>query len=67
MEVDGDDDPLAIGVLVDAVNAVLDMDATQIEPPPSFGTGLRQDGARNQNKEPATRARGMGVRVDAVR
>ncbi|OIQ85162.1 chemotaxis protein CheW [mine drainage metagenome] len=43
MEVDGDDDPLAIGVLVDAVNAVLDMDATQIEPPPSFGTGLRQD------------------------
>ena len=31
------------GWLVDAVNAVLDMDATQIEPPPSFGTGLRQD------------------------
>ena len=25
------------------MNAVLDMDATQIEPPPSFGTGLRQD------------------------
>ena len=43
MEVDGDDGPQAIGVLVDAVNAVLDMDATQIEPPPSFGTGLRQD------------------------
>ena len=43
MEIDGDDGPQAIGVLVDAVNAVLDMDATQIEPPPSFGTGLRQD------------------------
>ena len=43
LEVDGDDGPQAIGVLVDAVNAVLDMDATQIEPPPSFGTGLRQD------------------------
>ncbi|SCC91108.1 CheW protein [Thiomonas sp. X19] len=42
-EVEGEDGPQAIGILVDAVNAVLDMDAAQIEPPPSFGTGLRQD------------------------
>ena len=42
-EVDGEESAQAIGILVDAVNAVLDMSATQIEPPPSFGTGLRQD------------------------
>jgi purine-binding chemotaxis protein CheW len=43
VEVDGEDGPLAIGVLVDAVNEVLDMEPDQIEPPPSFGTGLRQE------------------------
>ncbi|WP_374586400.1 chemotaxis protein CheW [Pseudoduganella sp.] len=32
-----------LGLLVDAVNAVLDIDAAQIEPPPSFGAGLRND------------------------
>lgn len=32
-----------LGLLVDAVNAVLDIDAGQIEPPPSFGAGLRND------------------------
>jgi len=31
------------GLLVDAVNAVLDIDPEQIEPPPSFGAGLRND------------------------
>ena len=31
------------GLLVDAVNAVLDIDPGQIEPPPSFGAGLRND------------------------
>jgi purine-binding chemotaxis protein CheW len=34
---------LVLGLLVDAVNAVLDIDAGQIEPPPSFGAGLRND------------------------
>lgn len=43
IEIDGEDGPLAIGILVDAVNAVLDMEPAQIEPAPSFGTGLRQD------------------------
>ena len=32
-----------LGLLVDAVNAVLDIEAGQIEPPPSFGAGLRND------------------------
>ncbi|KQV52446.1 chemotaxis protein CheW [Duganella sp. Root336D2] len=32
-----------LGLLVDAVNAVLDIDAGQIAPPPSFGAGLRND------------------------
>jgi purine-binding chemotaxis protein CheW len=32
-----------LGLLVDAVNAVLDIDPAQIEPPPSFGAGLRND------------------------
>ena len=36
-------DGQAIGVLVDAVNAVLDLDAAQIEPAPSFGAALRRD------------------------
>lgn len=33
----------ALGVLVDAVNAVLDLDAAHIEPAPSFGTGLQRE------------------------
>jgi purine-binding chemotaxis protein CheW len=32
-----------VGVVVDAVNAVLDIFATDIEPPPAFGTGIRTD------------------------
>ncbi|MCE3264569.1 MAG: purine-binding chemotaxis protein CheW [Pseudoduganella sp.] len=32
-----------IGLLVDGVNAVLDIEAGQIEPPPGFGAGLRND------------------------
>ncbi|WP_426168482.1 chemotaxis protein CheW [Pseudoduganella sp. R-34] len=32
-----------LGLLVDAVNAVLDIDAGQIEPAPGFGAGLRND------------------------
>lgn len=43
LEVETPDGPVPIGVLVDAVNAVLDLDADQVEPAPSFGTGLRQD------------------------
>ncbi len=32
-----------IGVLVDAVNAVLDIAPANIQPPPAFGAGLRMD------------------------
>ncbi|SCC94017.1 CheW protein (modular protein) [Thiomonas sp. X19] len=43
VEVDGEDGSQAVGVLVDAVNSVLDLESTQIEPPPSFGMGLRKE------------------------
>jgi purine-binding chemotaxis protein CheW len=43
VEVDNDDDKHDIGVLVDAVSAVLDIPATDIEPPPSFGARIRAD------------------------
>jgi purine-binding chemotaxis protein CheW len=31
------------GVVVDAVNAVLDIPASEVEPPPAFGTSVRTD------------------------
>jgi purine-binding chemotaxis protein CheW len=34
---------IVIGVLVDAVNAVLDIDPGEVEPAPSFGARLRND------------------------
>lgn len=43
VELDHGDGAQALGVLVDAVNAVLDLDAAQIEPAPSFGTGLQRE------------------------
>lgn len=33
----------AVGVLADSVNEVLDLGAADIEPPPSFGTGVKVD------------------------
>ncbi|NRR33589.1 purine-binding chemotaxis protein CheW [Oxalobacteraceae bacterium] len=43
VEAGSDDERLVIGVLVDAVNAVLDIPAADIEPPPSFGAKVRAD------------------------
>lgn len=43
LEVASGDATQALGVLVDAVNAVLDLEAGQIEPAPSFGTGLQRE------------------------
>ena len=43
LEIDSDDAKLEIGVVVDAVNEVLDIPAAEIEPAPSFGTSLRTD------------------------
>jgi len=37
VEVAGEEGPFVIGILVDAVNAVLDIAAADIEPPPRFG------------------------------
>ena len=43
LEVGQDDDLQVIGMMVDAVNEVLEIAATDIEPPPPFGTHLRTD------------------------
>lgn len=43
VEVDSGDGPFVIGILVDAVNAVLDIPAAEIEPAPSFGAQVRAD------------------------
>lgn len=47
---DQDAEPQVIGVIVDAVNAVLDVAADAIEPPPSFGTGIRPDFLQGMGK-----------------
>lgn len=39
-----------VGIMVDAVNEVLDIPDTQIEPPPAFGTHLRTDFIRGMAK-----------------
>lgn len=45
VEVQGADDACkqVLGMLVDAVNAVVEIAASDIEPPPSFGTRIRPD------------------------
>jgi purine-binding chemotaxis protein CheW len=37
------DEAQVVGVMVDAVNAVLEIPANEIEPPPSFGAHIRAD------------------------
>lgn len=43
VEVQGPEGQQVMGVVVDAVNEVLDIDASDIEPPPAFGTRIRTD------------------------
>lgn len=43
MELVQDEQQLLLGVMVDAVSAVLSIDASSIEPRPSFGSGIRAD------------------------
>ncbi|GJJ05406.1 chemotaxis protein CheW [Duganella rhizosphaerae] len=43
VEVDSDEGPFVIGILVDAVNAVLDIPPSDIEPAPSFGAQVRAE------------------------
>ena len=38
-----DQDSQVMGVVVDAVNAVLEIPSTEIEPPPAFGARIRTD------------------------
>ena len=42
-EVDGDNGAIPLGILVDGVNEVLEVEAAQIEDKPEFGLGLRPD------------------------
>ncbi len=43
IEIEANGERHILGVVVDAVNAVLDIPATDIEPPPAFGTRIRTD------------------------
>ena len=43
VELQSGEDRHVVGVIVDAVNEVLDIAAADIEPPPSFGARLRRD------------------------
>ncbi len=43
IEVMANDERQVIGIVVDAVNEVLDIPAADVEPPPAFGTGIRTD------------------------
>jgi purine-binding chemotaxis protein CheW len=43
VEVATEEERQVVGVVVDAVNEVLDIPASDIEPPPSFGARIRTD------------------------
>jgi len=43
VEVEQEDAKLDIGIMVDAVSEVLEIQASDIEPPPSFGAKIRAD------------------------
>jgi purine-binding chemotaxis protein CheW len=50
LELEADEDTQVIGVVVDAVNEVLEIAGTDIEPPPSFGTRIRTDFIQGMGK-----------------
>ena len=50
VEVASADERQVIGVVVDAVNEVLDIDADDIEPPPTFGANIRTDFIQGMGK-----------------
>ena len=50
LEIDAGGERFDIGVGVDTVNAVLDIPATEIEPPPSFGARIHTDFIRGMGK-----------------
>lgn len=50
IEVDFEDEQHTIGVMVDAVNAVLDIEASEIEPAPTFGANIRSEFIQGMGK-----------------
>jgi purine-binding chemotaxis protein CheW len=50
LELEADEETQVIGVVVDAVNEVLEIAGTDIEPPPSFGTRIRTDFIKGMGK-----------------
>lgn len=50
IEVESDQDKQVVGVVVDAVNEVLEIPTDQIEPPPAFGAKIRTDFIRGMGK-----------------
>lgn len=45
-----DGDRADLGLMVDAVSEVIEIEASQIEPPPNFGAGVRRDFIRGMGK-----------------
>jgi purine-binding chemotaxis protein CheW len=50
IEVTGLGERQDIGIVVDSVDSVLDIPASEIEPPPTFGAGIRTDFIRGMGK-----------------
>jgi purine-binding chemotaxis protein CheW len=50
IEVQHEEEQQVVGVMVDAVNEVLDIPATEIEPSPSFGAKIRADFIKGMGK-----------------
>jgi purine-binding chemotaxis protein CheW len=50
IEVTGSGERQDIGIVVDSVDSVLDIPASEIEPPPTFGAGIRTDFIRGMGK-----------------
>lgn len=50
VEIESAGERQVIGVVVDAVNEVLDIDAADIEPPPTFGANIRTDFIQGMGK-----------------
>ena len=49
-KIDGLSERVELGLLVDAVSEVIDIAASDIEPPPNFGTAVRRDFIRGMGK-----------------
>jgi len=50
VEIEDGDGQQVIGIMVDAVNEVLDIPADQVEPPPAFGARIRADFIQGMGK-----------------